>query len=155
MKNLFKVLVLTTALLPLGISTACANNSNAQQQTEEVKAVKTITAKEFRQKVWDYREASGGFKFVGTRPVILDFYADWCPPCRKLSPKLEELAKKYNGQVDVYKINVDNEGELARVFGVKSIPMLLFIPIEGEPTQTLGDLPKSALEEGVQKILKK
>lgn len=155
MKKLFKVLALATALLPLSISTACASNQGGQEKTQEAKVVKKITAKEFREKVWDYREASGGFKFVGTRPVILDFYADWCPPCRKLSPKLEELAKKYDGQVDVYKIDVDSETELARVFGVKSIPMLLFIPVEGEPAQTLGDLPKTSLEEGIQRILKK
>lgn len=155
MKNLLKVLALATALMPLSVTPACAGDPSGQEKTEDAKAVKSITAKEFRNKVWDYRTDSNGFKFIGTRPVILDFYADWCPPCRKLSPKLEEIAQKYNGQVDVYKINVDNEAELARIFGVKSIPMLLFIPVEGEPTQTLGDLPKTALEEGVQKILKK
>ena len=94
------------------------------------------------------------FVFKGSRPAILDFYADWCGPCRSLSPKLEAAAKKYAGKVDVYKINVDNEAELANIFGVRSIPMVLFIPMQGTPVQTVGDLTAEQIEETIAQIYK-
>lgn len=148
--------LLTTPLI------ACTSTSQAKEQaipkdkTEAKKdVIKHIDAAFMRQNIFDYKENPTKFTFKGTRPAILDFYADWCPPCRRLSPKLTKLAEKYQGQVDVYKINVDDEAELARIFGVKSIPMLLFIPMEGTPIQTLGDLSEAELEQSVAKILVK
>lgn len=114
--------------------------------------VRNIDAAFMRQNIFDYKENPTKFVFKGKRPAILDFYADWCPPCRALSPKLTDLAKKYKGEIDIYKINVDNEGELAKFFGVKSIPMLLFIPMEGTPIQTLGNLSVEELEQTIAKI---
>ena len=94
------------------------------------------------------------FVFKGSRPAIIDFYADWCGPCRSLAPKLEAAAKKYAGKVDVYKVNVDNEAELAQIFGVRSIPMVLFIPMKGTPIQTVGDLTADQIEETIAQIYK-
>lgn len=119
---------------------------------KETPLVRNIDAAFMRQNIFDYKENPTKFVFKGKRPAILDFYADWCPPCRALSPKLTDLAKKYKGEIDIYKINVDNEGELAKFFGVKSIPMLLFIPMEGTPIQTLGNLSVEELEQTIAKI---
>ena len=98
------------------------------------------------------REEPSKFVFKGSRPAILDFYADWCGPCRKLSPKLEAIAKKYAGKIDVYKIDIDKEAGLADIFGVKSIPMCLFIPMQGTPIQTVGDLTPDQIEETIKQI---
>ncbi|MDO4692860.1 MAG: thioredoxin domain-containing protein [Porphyromonadaceae bacterium] len=150
-----KKMVLGLSVLVAASTWACASPS-AQQNKEgtEVKEtlVRNIDAAFMRQNIFDYKENPTKFVFKGKRPAILDFYADWCPPCRALSPKLTDLAKKYKGEIDIYKINVDDEGDLAKFFGVKSIPMLLFIPMEGTPIQTLGNLSVEELEQTVAKI---
>ena len=164
-------------LLTLGFSTmslftalACTahaseNNSEAQAQTEttetpaaapaaEASAIRHIDAAYLRANIYDYKENPTKFVFKGSRPAIIDFYADWCGPCRSLSPKLEAAAKKYAGKVDVYKVNVDNEAELSQIFGVRSIPMVLFIPMTGTPIQTVGDLTAEQIEETIAQIYK-
>ncbi len=129
------------------------NSNDGKPKTEQkVEVVKHITAKYMREHIYDYKESPTKFVFKGERPAVLDFYADWCGPCRKLSPKIVKLAEKYKGQIDFYKVNVDNEGELARIFGVRSIPMLLFIPMDGTPMQTVGELTMEQLEESLAKI---
>lgn len=136
--------------------TSMAEATPTQEMSTPVdkkEVIKHIDAAFMRQNIFDYKENPNKFTFKGKRPAILDFYADWCPPCRRLSPKLAKLAEKYADKVDVYKVDVDNEAELARVFGVKSIPMLLFIPMEGTPIQTLGDLSEEELEQSIAKIL--
>lgn len=144
---------LSLLAFPLG---ACASPSNQQKQDATTQSkevlVRNIDAAFMRQHIFDYKENPGKFIFKGQRPAILDFYADWCGPCRSLSPKIAELAKKYKGEIDVYKVNVDDERELAQVFGVRSIPMLLFIPMQGTPMQSLGNLSMEQLEQSVDKI---
>ncbi len=156
-----KVLFLAIALGFTGLVSAYLfNSANAEEhKTEqthksEAKAelVKHITAQYMREHIYDYKENPTKFVFKGERPAVLDFYADWCGPCRQLSPKISKLAEKYKGQIDFYKVNVDDEGELARIFGVRSIPMLLFIPMEGRPIQTVGGLSMEQLEESLAKI---
>lgn len=148
------ILGLGLALGALTIPTACANGSaQGKQGVQASSPVKSIDSEYMRQHIFDYKANPNKFVFKGKRPAILDFYADWCGPCRQLSPRLAELAKKYEGKVDVYKINVDNEEELARIFGVRSIPMLLFIPMEGTPTSTTGALSMEQLEQTLQKIM--
>lgn len=150
---------LALASFVLGISVACspstAKAETQQGQGKEASAspVKTINAKYMREHIFDYRENPTKFVFKGKKPAVLDFYADWCGPCRQLSPRLEEIAKKYQGQVDIYKINIDNEEELAKVFGVRSIPMLLFIPMNDTPIQHSGALSKEQLDKAFQQIL--
>lgn len=149
---------LALASLSLGISSACSSNTakaeTQQGQEASPSPIKTIDAKYMREHIFDYRENPTKFVFKGKKPAVLDFYADWCGPCRQLSPRLEEIAKKYQGQVDVYKINIDNEEELARVFGVRSIPMLLFIPMNETPIQHSGALSKEQLDKAFQQIIK-
>lgn len=154
------LLSLALASLALGSLQACAP-STAKAETQQghskdasTSVIKTIDAKYMREHIFDYRENPNKFVFKGKKPAVLDFYADWCGPCRQLSPRLEEVAKKYQGQVDVYKINIDNEEELAKVFGVRSIPMLLFIPVSETPIQHSGALSVEQLDKAFQQIIK-
>lgn len=90
---------------------------------------------------------------MGTRPAIIDFYATWCGPCKMLAPVLDEIAGEYEGKIDVYKVNVEEEEELAAVFGIRSVPSLLFVPMVGAPQMAQGALPKKALDEAVRNVL--
>ncbi len=115
---------------------------------------KHLTTREFRDKIFDYTK-SKEWKFSGDKPAIIDFYADWCGPCKMLSPLLEELAGEYNGKVDIFKVNTEKEMELSQVFGIRSIPSILFIPKEGQPMMQAGLLPKNVLQDIIEKDLLK
>lgn len=119
-----------------------------------VKNVVHLTTQEFKDKVFNY-EDSKEWKYAGTLPAIIDFYADWCGPCKMVAPVLEELASEYSGKLVVYKVDTENEQELAAVFGIQSIPTLLFIPVEGQPQAAMGALPKQTFEKVIKDILLK
>ena len=152
------LLTLGFATMSLFTAQACTahasgSSTEAQTQTETTETPEAAPAAEaspVRHIDAAYLRAS----IKGSRPAIIDFYADWCGPCRSLSPKLEAAAKKYAGKVDVYKVNVDNEAELSQIFGVRSIPMVLFIPMTGTPIQTVGDLTAEQIEETIAQIYK-
>ena len=112
-----------------------------------------LTKETFLEKVFDY-EKNKEWKYQGELPSIIDFYADWCGPCKMIAPVLEDLSKEYAGKVNVYKINTEEEQELAAAFGIQSIPTLLFIPVEGEPRMAQGALPKEALVNIMKDVLK-
>lgn len=116
-------------------------------------AIKHITKKEFLENIWNFEESPKEWKFRGERPAIVDFYAVWCGPCQMLSPELEEIAEEYKGKVDIYKVNTDEEDELCAAFGIRSIPALLFCPVNGEPSMTAGFQPKAALRAAIGKML--
>lgn len=111
-----------------------------------------LTAQEFREKIFDY-EKEEEWKFSGARPAIVDFYADWCGPCKSIAPILEELSIEYSGILDLYKIDTDRERELSSLFGIQSIPTLLFIPVNGNPMMQKGALPKNALKQVIEERL--
>lgn len=113
-----------------------------------------ITKADFLKKVYDFEKNPDEWKYLGSQPAIVDFYADWCGPCRQLSPVLDELAKEYSGKLTIYKVNVDNERELATFFGIRSIPTLLFIPMKGKPQRSLGALSKTELKGIIKDVLK-
>jgi thioredoxin 1 len=113
-----------------------------------------LTTQEFKEKVFNY-EASKEWKYAGTLPAIVDFYADWCGPCKIVAPVLEDLAREYSGQIVVYKVDTENEQELAAVFGIQSIPTLLFIPRDGQPQAAMGALPKQTFKKVIEDVLLK
>lgn len=111
-----------------------------------------LSSKTFKEQIFDY-SASKTWKYKGTKPAIVDFYADWCRPCKMLSPTLVELQKEYGGKIQIYKINTDNNPDISQAFGISGIPALLFIPKTGEPQMATGLLPKETLESNIQTIL--
>jgi thioredoxin 1 len=111
-----------------------------------------LTKETFISKVFNY-EANKEWKFEGNKPCIIDFYADWCGPCKMVAPILEELAREYDGKLDVYKVDTEKETELASVFGIKSIPSLLFVPKDGQPQMAMGALPKETFEKAFKDVL--
>lgn len=113
-----------------------------------------ITKADFLKKVYDFEKNPDEWKYLGSQPAIVDFYADWCGPCRQLSPVLDELAKEYSRKLTIYKVNVDNERGLATFFGIRSIPTLLFIPMKGKPQRSLGALSKTELKGIIKDVLK-
>lgn len=113
-----------------------------------------ITKADFLKKVYDFEKNPDEWRYLGSQPAIVDFYADWCGPCRQLSPVLDELAKEYSGELTIYKVNVDNERGLATFFGIRSIPTLLFIPMKGKPQRSLGALSKTELKGIIKDVLK-
>lgn len=103
--------------------------------------MENLTKETFKQKVFDF-EAGTEWKFIGENPCIIDFYADWCMPCKMVAPVLDELSKEYKGKVDIYKVDTEDQQELAGLFGIRSIPSILFVPKEGQPQMAMGALPK-------------
>jgi thioredoxin len=101
-----------------------------------------LTKESFLNKVFDY-ENNQEWNYQGDKPAIIDFYADWCGPCKMVAPIIEELSEEYEGLVDIYKIDTEAEQELAAVFGIRSIPSILFIPVDGQPQMAAGALPKA------------
>ena len=114
--------------------------------------VEHLTKETFLNKVFNF-EKNKDWKFEGEKPCVIDFYADWCGPCKMVSPVLENLAKEYNGKIDIFKVNTEEELELASAFGIRSIPSILFVPAEGQPQMALGALPKETFEKAFKDVL--
>lgn len=129
--------------------TACAGN-DAKQTTkpkEDKMEVIHLTKAEFLKKVFNYEANPNEWKYEGDKPCIVDFFATWCGPCKALSPVLDSIAKEYDGKLVVYKIDINQEEDLAAAFGVRSIPTLLFIPMTGKPTITNGSMGYNELKK--------
>ncbi len=122
-------------------------------QKEENKGIEHLTKEAFIEKVFDYNNNSE-WKYKGELPAIVDFYADWCRPCKMVAPILVELQKEYKGKIIIYKVNVDEQKELAGVFQTRSIPAFLFIPMTGQPQMAKGALPKETFEKAIKEVLK-
>lgn len=115
--------------------------------------VQHITYQDFLSKIWDFEKNSDVFVFKGKTAVIVDFYADWCGPCRRVAPIMEKLANEYDGKLTIYKVNVDQEKELASAFQVRSIPTLLFIPLKGKPMMQTGAMSETELKKIIEERL--
>ena len=114
--------------------------------------IENLNAQTFKEKVFNYEE-NKEWKFEGDTPCIIDFWADWCQPCKMIAPVLEELDKEYDGKINVYKVNTESENQLAAMFGIQSIPSLLFVPTEGQPQMAQGALPKDTFEKAIKDVL--
>lgn len=113
-----------------------------------------LTKDSFKTKVFDYEKGGKEWSFSGERPAIVDFYADWCGPCKMVAPILEQLSKDYEGKVDIYKVNTDKEPELSNAFGISSIPSILFIPKDGQPQMSKGAMPKAGFVDAIKNVFK-
>lgn len=111
-----------------------------------------LTKETFLTKVFNY-EVNQEWKFEGELPCLIDFYADWCGPCKMVAPILEELSKEFDGKINIYKVNTEVEQELAAAFGIQSIPSLLFCPKDGKPQMAMGALPKQAMTDAINEVL--
>lgn len=111
-----------------------------------------LTTETFKEKVFNY-DVNKEWKFEGDLPCIIDFYADWCGPCKMVAPVLDELSKEYDGKMNVYKINTEEQQELASAFGIQSIPTLLFVPKDGKPQMAQGALPKAGFLDAMKNVL--
>ncbi|MDX9768734.1 MAG: thioredoxin [Tenuifilaceae bacterium] len=112
-----------------------------------------LTMETFKSKVFDF-EKNTEWKFEGNKPAVIDFYADWCGPCKMVAPILEELSKEYDGKIDIYKVDTEAEQELAGLFGIRSIPSILFIPMDEKPQMAAGALPKDTFKQAFADVLK-
>jgi len=108
-----------------------------------------LTTEDFKTKIFDYTK-SNEWKYEGKIPAIIDFYADWCGPCKMVAPILEELSDEYAGKLNIYKVDTEVEQELSSVFGIRSIPSILFIPADGQPMMQPGALPKDTLVQVIE-----
>ncbi|MCK9159411.1 MAG: thioredoxin [Bacteroidaceae bacterium] len=154
MKNLFIALSFILALS----ASSCqgqsqVNNKNVKFKKEKVMSAIHLTKKEFLEKVANYEANPKEWKYLGDKPAIVDFYATWCGPCKMVSPILEELAEEYKGKIYVYKIDTDQEQDLAAAFGIRSIPSILFIPMSGQPQMTQGAMPKATFKKAIEEVL--
>lgn len=132
--------------------TANAETTGTTKQENKMKTIH-LNKIDFLKKVANYEANPSEFKYLGDKPALIDFYADWCGPCKAIAPVLEELAAEYDGQIYIYKIDTEAEQELAAMFGIRSIPSLLFVPMEGQPQMAQGALPKNTLKEAIDEVL--
>ncbi|MFR9523906.1 MAG: thioredoxin [Rikenellaceae bacterium] len=130
------------------LAPAAAENNNRKKMT----AIH-LTKQQFLEKVYNYEAGGNELKYEGDKPALVDFYASWCGPCKAIAPVLEELAAEYDGQIYIYKVNTEEERDLAQAFSIRSIPTLLFIPMEGKPTMAQGAMPKSDLKKNIDELL--
>ena len=114
-----------------------------------------LTSSEFIKRVMDFEKNKTEWIYKGDKPAIIDFYADWCGPCKMVAPILEELSAEYHGKINIYKIDTEAEQELAGVFGIRSIPSMLFCPVDGQPQMAVGALPKDSLIKAIDDVLLK
>lgn len=161
MKKLGVVLLFSAAAL-----TACGGgkkgsnhqekeqNISTKQQTNTMKTIQ-LTKADFLAKVANYEANPNEWSYLGDRPAIVDFYASWCGPCKMIAPVLEELAAEYGDRIYIYKVDTEQERELAAAFGIRSIPSLLFIPMNEQPQMLQGALPKPALKDAIESVLLK
>jgi len=143
-------IIIILAVLTVSILTGCSKKGD--NKTESNTKMEYLTAATFKEKVFNY-EVNKEWNYIGDKPAIIDFYADWCGPCKMVAPVLEELSNEYDGKIQIYKIDTDKEQELASVFGIQSIPSILFIPKDGKPQMSLGAMPKESFKKAISEVL--
>ncbi len=149
MKNSFKILLTAGIIFLMSTFSACGQNVGAGKNDEKMNTIK-IDKAQFLEKIYNYEKNPQTWKYEGDKPAIVDFFATWCGPCKALGPVLEELAEEYEGKIYIYKVDVDQEPELSGAFGIRSVPTLLFIPANGEPSMSPGAPSKAQLKQIIE-----
>ncbi|HRS68317.1 MAG TPA: thioredoxin [Paludibacteraceae bacterium] len=151
----FKTVILVAVALTTFSCNGQAKKTEQETTNKQQKTMGTIhlTKEEFLKKVVNYEANPTEWKYLGDKPAIIDFYASWCGPCKMIAPILEELAAEYDGQIYIYKVDTEAEQELAAVFNIRSIPSILFVPMEGQPQMAQGAMPKASLKEAIESVL--
>ena len=142
------------AVLITALATSCGNagaQNDAKKKAANEKHAIELTTEQFSTQVYNLEDNE--MKYLGNKPAIVDFTATWCGPCRSIAPILEELAKEYKDQIVIYKVDVDQCREVAEAFGIQSIPAVLYIPLNGEPSMTIGARNKAKFQDEINKIL--
>ncbi|MDU1891359.1 MAG: thioredoxin [Dysgonomonas sp.] len=154
MKKTLLVLFLGVTILSSCVGQT-KNENKLKQTTKTENKMNTIqlTKIDFLAKIANYEANPNEWKYLGDKPALIDFYADWCGPCKAIAPTLEELAKEYKDDIYIYKVNTEEEQELAALFGIRSIPSLLFVPMDGQPQMAQGAAPKPELKKAIEQIL--
>jgi thioredoxin 1 len=153
MKKL-SVIAFVSTILILSACNSVGGNKNEGTSTGNIEGTVTrINTEMFKKLVWDYQKNPSEFVFNGDQPCIIDFYADWCRPCKMVAPIMDELAKEYKGKVRIYKVNTDEEGELSRLFNIRSIPAILYVPKTGKPQMSVGFSGKETYVKTIQDVL--
>ena len=138
---------------PSGLELKTEEKTQNSQAVASDGKVSYLSTSDFKKKVMDYDAHPQEWVFAGSRPAVIDFYATWCRPCKMMSPVVEQLALKYAGKIDFYKVDIDKESELAAVFGIQSIPTFLFIPVKGNPSAQMGAMEKEEFEKIIKEKL--
>ena len=150
-QNYMSVLMLT--MMPM-VSSCQSQPATKKVEEKQVQAsIEHLTKATFKQKVFDF-ETNKQWKYAGSIPCIIDFYADWCGPCKKLAPTVEQIAKDYKGKINVYKVNVDEQQELAGAFGIQGIPAVLFCPQTDKPQMSTGLISRTDFDKAIKDVLK-
>ena len=165
---MIKKLLLIVAIVFIGLSACSQNKGKTRTKATKAKTEKTntaaatdtaagkvifLTTAEFKKKVIDFEKHPNEWVFEGKKPAIIDFFATWCGPCRRMSPTVDKIAKDYAGKIDVYKIDIDKEKQLAMVFGIQSVPTILFVPVTGKPTMQEGALDEASFRQAIREVL--
>lgn len=134
---------------------ACSSSDNKEDSGKTLTEgqVNKLTAESFQKLVWDYKTNPKEWVFNGDQPVIIDFYADWCRPCKMVAPIMDELSKEFKGKVRIYKVNTDEQRELSGLFNINSIPAVLFVPKNGKPQMSVGAMQKPGYIEMIKTVL--
>ena len=161
MKNFRTILLLLAAV----VAVSCSNSTETKAQSDKSSQSTEVVAEEgktihmnkemFIERVMDFETNKEQWVYRGDKPAVIDFYADWCKPCKLIAPIMDELAEEYKGQIYVYKVDTQVERELASIFGIRSIPAVLFIPMEGKPQMSTGALPKETFKSAIDDFLLK
>lgn len=146
-------MMVAVALILVSCSMSAKTEKNETENATAQGEIVTLNKADFLSKVYNFEKNQTQWVYEGDKPCIVDFYADWCGPCKQVAPILKELAAKYKDEIVIYKVNVDNEKELASAFGIQSIPTFLFIPKNGKPQLAQGALPKEAFVKQIDTFL--
>jgi thioredoxin 1 len=148
----FSSLIAFMILFTLNACSSDGNNDKNQTVLAEGQ-VNKLTTESFQQLIWDYKANPNEWVFHGDQPVIIDFYADWCRPCKMVAPILDDLSKEYKGKIRIYKVNTDEQRELSTLFNITSIPAVLFVPKSGKPQMSFGAMPREGFNDMITRVL--